>query len=59
MQSTNYMTTTPSYKISKAALNMLTVIYAYELQEEDFTVFCVSPGVSPPTRMILTEDRTN
>ncbi|KAE8337105.1 hypothetical protein BDV24DRAFT_154666 [Aspergillus arachidicola] len=44
MQSTNYMTVVPSYKISKAALNMLTVIYAYELKEEGFTVFCVSPG---------------
>ncbi|PYH54877.1 SDR family oxidoreductase [Aspergillus niger CBS 101883] len=35
---------TPSYKISKAALNMLTVLYSQELEAEGFTVFCVSPG---------------
>ncbi|EHA22360.1 hypothetical protein ASPNIDRAFT_51025 [Aspergillus niger ATCC 1015] len=39
---------TPSYKISKAALNMLTVLYSQELEAEGFTVFCVSPGVSRP-----------
>lgn len=38
----------PSYKISKAALNMLTVLYSQELEAEGFTVFCVSPGVSRP-----------
>ncbi|RAK95970.1 SDR family oxidoreductase [Aspergillus ibericus CBS 121593] len=34
----------PSYKITKAALNMMTVLYAQELADEGFTVFCVSPG---------------
>jgi NAD(P)-dependent dehydrogenase (short-subunit alcohol dehydrogenase family) len=34
----------PSYKISKAAVNMLTVQYALELGPKGFTVFCVSPG---------------
>ncbi|KAL2846855.1 hypothetical protein BJY01DRAFT_234439 [Aspergillus pseudoustus] len=34
----------PSYKITKAALNMLTVLYAQELEDAGFTVFCVSPG---------------
>ncbi|GKZ21786.1 hypothetical protein AbraIFM66951_008749 [Aspergillus brasiliensis] len=34
----------PSYKITKAALNMLTVLYSQELEKEGFTVFCVSPG---------------
>ncbi|KAL3259197.1 hypothetical protein ABHI18_005451 [Aspergillus niger] len=34
----------PSYKITKAALNMMTVLYSQELEIEGFTVFCVSPG---------------
>lgn len=34
----------PSYKISKAALNMLTVQYSLELESEGFTVFSISPG---------------
>ncbi|RMZ91417.1 hypothetical protein DV736_g1335, partial [Chaetothyriales sp. CBS 134916] len=34
----------PSYKISKAATNMLMVQYAIELKPKGFTVFCVSPG---------------
>lgn len=38
------MTFHPSYKISKAALNMLTVQYANELGPQGFTVFAVSPG---------------
>ncbi|RFU27080.1 hypothetical protein B7463_g9246, partial [Scytalidium lignicola] len=33
-----------SYKISKAALNMLTIQYAYELGPKGFTVFALSPG---------------
>ncbi|PWY66018.1 short chain oxidoreductase [Aspergillus heteromorphus CBS 117.55] len=37
---------TPAYKITKAALNMMTVIYAQELRHEGFTVYCISPGVS-------------
>jgi NAD(P)-dependent dehydrogenase (short-subunit alcohol dehydrogenase family) len=36
---------TPAYKVSKAAMNMLTVQYALELGKEGFTVFMVSPGV--------------
>lgn len=38
----------PSYKISKAALNMLTVQYALALEDEGFTVVAISPGVSNP-----------
>ncbi|KUJ08171.1 short chain oxidoreductase [Mollisia scopiformis] len=35
---------TPAYKISKAALNMLTVQYAYQQADAGFTIFCISPG---------------
>lgn len=38
------MASVPAYKISKAALNMLTVQYATELAPENFTVFAISPG---------------
>jgi NAD(P)-dependent dehydrogenase (short-subunit alcohol dehydrogenase family) len=34
----------PSYKISKAAVNMLTIQYALELKPKGFTVFAVNPG---------------
>ncbi|UNI21105.1 hypothetical protein JDV02_007123 [Purpureocillium takamizusanense] len=34
----------PAYKISKAALNMLTVQYALSLGDEGFTVVAISPG---------------
>ncbi|EEA22646.1 hypothetical protein TMatcc_001486 [Talaromyces marneffei ATCC 18224] len=34
----------PAYKVSKAALNMLTVQYASELAAQNFTVFAISPG---------------
>ena len=34
----------PSYKISKAALNMLTIQYSNDLEAKGFTVFCISPG---------------
>jgi len=34
----------PAYKISKAALNMLTVQYASQQAEHGFTIFCISPG---------------
>ena len=37
---------THAYKISKAALNMLTTQYAMELEDQGFTVIAVSPGVS-------------
>lgn len=36
---------TPAYKVTKAALNMLTVQYALDLQKEGFSVVAVSPGV--------------
>lgn len=35
----------PAYRISKTALNMLTVQYAHALADEGFTCFAVSPGV--------------
>ncbi|KAF3402003.1 hypothetical protein F1880_009925 [Penicillium rolfsii] len=35
---------TPAYKISKAALNMLTVQYAMQCEAEGFTFIAVSPG---------------
>jgi NAD(P)-dependent dehydrogenase (short-subunit alcohol dehydrogenase family) len=35
----------PAYKISKAALNALTVQYALEYAKEGFTFLALSPGV--------------
>ena len=35
----------PAYKISKTALNMLTMQYALEYDKEGFTVLAISPGV--------------
>lgn len=35
---------TSSYKISKAALNMLTAQYAMELEKDNFTILAISPG---------------
>ncbi|KAH8828830.1 dehydrogenase [Flagelloscypha sp. PMI_526] len=35
---------TPAYKISKAAMNMLTRQYANDLAKDGFSVFCLSPG---------------
>lgn len=40
------MSRTPAYKVTKAALNMLTVQYAQDLEEEGFTVLAITPGVS-------------
>ena len=37
---------TPAYKITKAALNMLTKQYALDLDKDGFTVLAISPGVS-------------
>lgn len=34
----------PAYKISKSALNMLTVQYALSFEKEDFTFITISPG---------------
>lgn len=36
----------PAYKISKAALNALTVQYALSYEGEGFTILAVNPGVS-------------
>ena len=36
----------PAYKVSKAALNMLTVQWAYEYKDQGFTFVTISPGVS-------------
>jgi NAD(P)-dependent dehydrogenase (short-subunit alcohol dehydrogenase family) len=38
------MVPTASYKVSKAAVNMIMVQYALELKPKGFTVFCVNPG---------------
>ncbi len=47
----------PGYKISKAALNMLTVQYALEYGTDGFTVVAVSPGVCVASCRILFEFR--
>ena len=36
----------PAYKVTKAALNMLTVQYAQQYEAEGFTFLAISPGVS-------------
>lgn len=36
----------PAYKISKAALNALTVQWAFALASEGFVVTAINPGVS-------------
>lgn len=35
----------PAYKVSKAALNMLTVQYAQSFADQGFTFLAISPGV--------------
>lgn len=37
----------PAYKITKAALNMLTAQYALDFAKEGVTFLAISPGVSP------------
>jgi NAD(P)-dependent dehydrogenase (short-subunit alcohol dehydrogenase family) len=37
----------PAYKITKAALNMLTAQYAHTYGKEGFVIFALSPGVRP------------
>lgn len=37
---------TPAYKVSKTALNMLTVQWAESLESDSFTVLAICPGVS-------------
>lgn len=43
----------PEYKITKAALNMLTVQYAQACAKEGFTIFSISPGVRSVSHAIL------
>jgi len=43
----------PSYKITKAALNMLTKQYAVEFADAGFTFALISPGVSGEPEMRL------
>jgi NAD(P)-dependent dehydrogenase (short-subunit alcohol dehydrogenase family) len=45
--------TTPAYKISKAALNMLTVQYAQQYVDDGFTFLAISPGVSQPYSLLI------
>ncbi|KAJ5751962.1 hypothetical protein N7520_008879 [Penicillium odoratum] len=44
MASTYSLTPVPAYKISKAALNMLTVQYAQSFADQGFSIFTLSPG---------------
>jgi NAD(P)-dependent dehydrogenase (short-subunit alcohol dehydrogenase family) len=46
---------TPSYKVSKAALNMLNTVYALEYADAGFTFLLVSPGV----RVLLIPERAD
>ena len=48
---------TPAYKISKSALNMLTVQYALDLEEEGFIFITISPGVSEHQKLCMFEIR--
>ena len=47
----------PAYKISKAALNMLTVQYAQDLGKEGFIFLPISPGVGLSLFSWMQEDR--
>jgi NAD(P)-dependent dehydrogenase (short-subunit alcohol dehydrogenase family) len=40
------MAPTQAYKVSKAALNMLSAQYALDHADAGFTFLCVSPGVN-------------
>ncbi|CAG8928618.1 unnamed protein product [Penicillium salamii] len=44
MASTYSLFPVPAYKVSKAALNMLTVQYAQSFADQGFSIFCLSPG---------------
>lgn len=44
----------PAYKISKAALSMLTVQYAHQYADDGFTFLGISPGVSQDIVLIAT-----
>lgn len=46
MSSTYSLFPVPAYKVSKAALNMLTVQYAQSFADQGFSIFTLSPGVS-------------
>lgn len=41
-------TPTPAYKVSKTALNMLTVQYAEAFHDEGVTLVALCPGVGAP-----------
>lgn len=43
---------TPAYKISKTALNMLTVQWAQDMADEGFTIIGISPGVRIRSRLL-------
>lgn len=45
MASTYRLFPVPAYKITKAALNMLTVQYALSFADQGFTFLAISPGV--------------
>jgi NAD(P)-dependent dehydrogenase (short-subunit alcohol dehydrogenase family) len=45
MASTYSLFPVPAYKVSKAALNMLTVQYAQSFADQGFSIFTLSPGV--------------
>lgn len=45
-QSKDHMLPVPAYKISKAALNMMTTHYAAQFDNEGFTFLVINPGVS-------------
>jgi NAD(P)-dependent dehydrogenase (short-subunit alcohol dehydrogenase family) len=47
------MNSAHAYKISKAAMNMLTMQYAVDYKDEGFTAFALSPGVCFPLEFPL------
>ena len=50
---------TPAYKITKAALNMLTAQYAQDFAEEGVTFLAISPGVSHDLLKSLLSPKTS
>jgi NAD(P)-dependent dehydrogenase (short-subunit alcohol dehydrogenase family) len=50
---------TPAYKITKAALNMLTAQYAQDFAEEGVTFLAISPGVSHDLLLAPTTSKIN
>jgi NAD(P)-dependent dehydrogenase (short-subunit alcohol dehydrogenase family) len=43
----------PARKISKAAMNMLTIQYALGYADQGFTIFVIGPGVCIPSYHII------